>query len=95
MIFTRARVSLALLSLRKNLDKGPNYLTVQIEMEKEQEKWHWEKRPYPFFEKTFIFFSYRIVIDRQHIWFLRVLSKISEKTLFFSMILSSIPEAVD
>ena len=53
------------------------------------------KKAIPLFEKTFIFFSYRIVIDRQHIWFLRVLSKISEKTLFFSMILSSIPEAVD
>ena len=41
------------------------------------------KKAIPFFEKTFIFFSYRIVIDRQHIWFLRALSKISEKTLSF------------
>ena len=49
----------------------------------------------PFFEKTFIFFSYRMDTDLQDIWFLRVLSKISEKTLFFSIILSSIPEAVD
>ena len=49
----------------------------------------------PFFENTFVFFSYRMDTDLQDIWFLRVLSKISEKTLFFSIILSSIPEAVD
>ena len=41
-----------------------------VEMEKGTEKGHWEKRPIPFFEKTFIFFSYRIVIDLQDIWFL-------------------------
>ena len=40
------------------------------------------KRSFPFFEKTFIFFSYRIVIDLQDIWFVRVLSKISEKNSF-------------
>ena len=82
MIFTRARVSLALLSLRKNLDKGPNYLTVQIEMERGTGKVALGKKATPFFEKTFIFFSYRIVIDLQDIWFLRVLSKISEKNSF-------------
>ena len=43
----------------------------------------------------FIFLSYRMVIDVQDIWFPRVRSKISEKTLFFSRILSSTPEAMD
>ena len=43
----------------------------------------------------FIFLSYRMVIDVQDIWFPRVRSKISEKTLFFSRMLSSTPEAMD
>ena len=64
-------------------------------MAKETGKVALRKKATPFLKKTFIFFSYRFVIDLQDIWFLRVLSKISEKTLSFSIILSSIPEAVD
>ena len=52
-------------------------------MEKATGKVALGKKATPFFEKTFIFFSYRIVIDLQDIWFLRVLSKISEKNSFF------------
>ena len=51
-------------------------------MEKATGKVALGKKTTPFFEKTFIFFSYRIVIDLQDIWFLRVLSKISEKNSF-------------
>ena len=51
-------------------------------MEKATGKVALGKKATPFFEKTFIFFSYRIVIDLQDIWFLRVLSKISEKNSF-------------
>ena len=64
-------------------------------MEKATGKVALRKKATPFFENTFIFFSYRIVIDLQDIWFLRVLSKISDKNSFFFIILSSIPEAVD
>ena len=64
-------------------------------MEKGRGKVTLGKMATPLFEKTFILFSYLMVIDAPDIWFLPVRSKISEKTLFFSTILSSTPEAVD
>ena len=51
-------------------------------MEKGTGKWALEKKATPLFEKTFIYFSYRMVIDVQDNWFLRVLSKICQKRSF-------------
>ena len=52
-------------------------------MEKGTGKGALEKKATPLFEKTFIYFSYRMVIDVQDNWFLRVLSKICRKRSFF------------
>ena len=51
-------------------------------MEKGTGKGALEKKATPLFEKTFIYFSYRMVIDFQDNWFLRVLSKICQKRSF-------------
>ena len=51
-------------------------------MEKGTGKGALEKKSTPLFEKTFIYFSYGMVIDVQDNWFLLVLSKICQKRYF-------------
>ena len=70
-------------------------MTEHIEMEKETGKVALGKKATSLLEKTFMFFSYVMFIDVPDIWFLPFRSKISEKSLFFSIILLSTPEAVD
>ena len=57
-------------------------------MEKGTGKGALEKKATPFLKKTFIYFSYRMVIDVQDNWFLWVLSKICQKRsfLFYSFV---------